>query len=212
MIANFRSALPWWFYHTYVPIDYRIISYYVVSEFLSDPLFPRSSDNTTSRVPFHLTILLILYYIGVVVIHRNGMDEFRNELFDSLILVDSMLFDFWFSFFFLLFLLFISIVFGLTLDRWGGTTRFRCGKEVYLREMNESAGDERWSIVAIYCRVRAFTWCILSYIPSKIKNSHLPSLDSKIIFKRVYLFATKISYRRSLALVSSKQVIPPVHR
>ena len=89
MIANFRSALPWWFYHTYVPIDYRIISYYVVSEFLSDPLFPRSSDNTTSRVPFHLTILLILYYIGVVVIHRNGMDEFRNELFDSLILVDS---------------------------------------------------------------------------------------------------------------------------
>lgn len=100
MIANFRSALPWWFYHTYVPIDYRIISYYVVSEFLSDPLFPRSSDNTTSRVPFHLTILLILYYIGVVVFHRNGMDEFRNELFDSLILVDSMLFDFWFSFFF----------------------------------------------------------------------------------------------------------------
>lgn len=115
-------------------------------------------------------------------------------------------------FFFLLFLLFISIVFRLTLDRWGGTTRFRCGKEVYLREMNESAGDERWSIVAIYCRVRAFTWCILSYIPSKIKNSHLPSLDSKIIFKRVYLFATKISYRRSLALDSSKQVIPPVHR
>lgn len=26
------------------------------------------------------------------------------------------------------------------------------------------------------------------YIPAKIKNGHLPSLDPKIIFKRVYLF------------------------
>lgn len=86
--------------------------------------------------------------------------EWTNFAMNYLILgfdTTTMLFDFWFSFFFLLFLLFISIVFGLTLDRWGGTTRFRCGKEVYLREMNESAGDERWSIVAIYCRVRAFT-------------------------------------------------------
>lgn len=87
--------------------------------------------------------------------------EWTNFAMNYLILgfdTTTMLFDFWFSFFFLLFLLFISIVFfRLTLDRWGGTTRFRCGKEVYLREMNESAGDERWSIVAIYCRVRAFT-------------------------------------------------------